>query len=202
AALDAVPPDLVAGPVQDRLAAWAEAGHGGAHTQLTGVLDSRRYLTLLDTLDGLLADPPLRKAAGKQPDKVIAKAVDKDLATLSALVEQALGAPPGEERDVAVHEARKKAKRTRYAAEAATPALGKPARSLTKGMKNLTTLLGEHQDSVMTRLTLRELSATAHAAGESAFTYGLLYGREEARAAQAEAELPGLWKKIGSPAAG
>ncbi|WP_369367136.1 CHAD domain-containing protein [Streptomyces sp. CG4] len=202
AALDAVPPDLVAGPVQDRLAAWAEAGHGGAHTQLTGVLDSRRYLTLLDTLDGLLADPPLRKAAGKQPDKVIAKAVDKDLATLSALVEQALGAPPGEERDVAVHEARKKAKRTRYAAEAATPALGKPARSLTQGMKNLTTLLGEHQDSVMTRLTLRELSATAHAAGESAFTYGLLYGREEARAAQAEAELPGLWKKIGSPAAG
>ncbi|EST24604.1 CYTH and CHAD domain-containing protein [Streptomyces roseochromogenus] len=202
AALDALPPGLVTGPVHERLAAWSEARHGGAHAHLTGVLDSRRYLTLLDTLDGLLADPPLRKAAGKQPDKVIAKAVDKDLLTLSALVEQALGAPPGEERDVAVHEARKKAKRTRYAAEAATPALGKPARSLTKAMKNLTTVLGEHQDSVMTRLTLRELSAAAHAAGESAFTYGLLYGREEAHAARAEAELPGLWREIRSPAAG
>ncbi|GHD98878.1 CYTH and CHAD domain-containing protein [Streptomyces alanosinicus] len=201
-ALDAVPSELVTGPVPERLAAWSKARHGGAHGHLTEVLDSRRYLTLLDTLDGLLTDPPLRQAAGKQPGKVLTKAVDKDLATLSALVEQALAVPPGEERDVAVHEARKKAKRTRYAAEAATSALGRPARSLTKAMKSLTTLLGEHQDSVMTRLTLRELSTAAHTAGESAFTYGLLYGREEARAARAEAELPGLWKEIKSTAAG
>ncbi|MEU9476537.1 CYTH and CHAD domain-containing protein [Streptomyces sp. NPDC048191] len=201
AALDALPPDLVTGPVPERLATWAEARRGGAHAHLTGVLDSRRYLTLLDTLDALLADPPLRKAAGNQPEKVLAQAVRKDLATLSALIEQALGAPPGAERDTAVHEARKKGKRTRYAAEAATAALGKPARSLTRGMKSLTTLLGDHQDSVMTRLTLRELSAVAHAAGENTFTYGVLYGREEARAAQAEAELPGLWKEITSGAA-
>ncbi|MEV5876250.1 CYTH and CHAD domain-containing protein [Streptomyces sp. NPDC052101] len=200
AALDALPPGLVTGPVRERLAAWSETRHGGAHSHLTDVLDSRRYLALLDTLDGLLAGLPLRKAAAKQPDKVLAKAVDKDLATLSALVEQAIGAPPGEERDIAVHEARKKAKRTRYAAEAATPALGKPARSLTKAMKSLTTLLGEHQDSVMTRSTLRELSAVAHEAGESAFTYGVLYGREEQRAATAEAELPALWTEIESGA--
>ncbi|WP_330339982.1 CYTH and CHAD domain-containing protein [Streptomyces sp. NBC_00557] len=198
AAVDSFPPELVAGPVRERLAAWAEARHGGAHAHLTGVLDSRRYLTLLDTLDALLAAPPLRKAAGKRPEKALAKAVHKDLATLSALVERALAAPPGQERDVAVHEARKKAKRTRYAAEAATPALGKPARSLARSMKSLTTLLGDHQDSVMTRLTLRELSAVAHAAGESTFTYGLLYGREEARAAQAEADLPAVWKEAGS----
>ncbi|MFF4687299.1 CHAD domain-containing protein [Streptomyces sp. NPDC001307] len=200
--LDALPPDLVVGPVPARLASWAEARGGGAQAHLTGVLDSRRYLTLLDTLDALLADPPLRKAAGKKPEKVLAKAMDKDLATLSALVERAIGVPPGAERDVAVHEARKKAKRTRYAAEAATPALGKPAGFLTKAMKSLTTLLGDHQDSVMTRLTLRELSAVAHATGESTFTYGVLYGREEARAAQAEAELPGLWKEIRSGATG
>ncbi|MEU8028340.1 CYTH and CHAD domain-containing protein [Streptomyces sp. NPDC049099] len=202
AALDALPSDLVAGPVHERLTAWAEDRHGGAHARVTGVLDSRRYLTLLDTLDALLTEPPLRKAAGKQPEKVLAKAVDEDLATLSALIEQAIATPPGENRDIAVHEARKKAKRTRYAAEAATPALGAPARSLTRGMKSLTTLLGDHQDSVMTRLTLRELSAVAHAAGESTFTYGVLYGREEGRAAQAEAELPGLWREIGSAASG
>ncbi|MEU2717881.1 CYTH and CHAD domain-containing protein [Streptomyces sp. NPDC007205] len=202
AALDALPSDLVTGPVRERLTSWAEARHGGAHARVTGVLDSRRYLTLLDTLDTLLTDPPLRKPAGKQPEKVLAQAVDEDLAALSALVEQAIAAPPGEERDTAVHEARKKAKRTRYAAEAATPALGKPAGSLTKAMKSLTTLLGDHQDSVMTRLTLRELSAVAHAAGESAFTYGVLYGREEARAARAEAELPGLWKEIRAAASG
>jgi CHAD domain-containing protein len=200
AAVGALPHELVAGPVRERLAAWAEARHGGAHAHLTGVLDSRRYLSLLDTLDALLADPPLRKAAGKRPQKALARAVHKDLATLSDLIERALAAPPGQERDAAVHEARKKAKRTRYAAEAATSALGKPARSLARSMKALTTLLGDHQDSVMTRLTLRELSAVAHAAGESTFTYGLLYGREEARAAQAEADLPAVWKEGGSGA--
>jgi CHAD domain-containing protein len=202
AALDTLPPHLVMGPVHERLTSWAETRHSGAHARVTGVLDSRRYLALLDALDTVLADPPLRKAAGKQPETVLAKAVDKDLATLSGLVEQAIGAPPGEERDVAVHEARKKAKRTRYAAEAATPALGRRARALTNAMKSLTTLLGDHQDSVMTRLTLRELSAVAHAAGESTFTYGVLYGREEARAAQAEAELPRLRNEIRSMASG
>ncbi|MGW7823969.1 CYTH and CHAD domain-containing protein [Streptomyces puniciscabiei] len=201
-AVQALPADLVVGPVRARLTTWSEARHGGAHAHLTGVLDSHRYLTLLDTLDALLADPPLRKPAGKKPEKVLEKAMAKDLAALSALVERAIAVPPGEQRDLAVHEARKKAKRTRYAAEAATPALGRPARSLTKAMRSLTTLLGEHQDSVMTRLTLRELSAVAHAAGESTFTYGLLYGREEARAAQAEAELPGLWQEITAGASG
>ncbi|MBL1080714.1 CYTH and CHAD domain-containing protein [Streptomyces actinomycinicus] len=201
-ALDALPPALVTGPVAERLASWAEIRRGGAHAHLTGVLDSRRYLTLLDTLDTLLTGPPLRKAAGKKPGKVLDKAVRKDLAKLSALVEQALELPPGEDRDHALHEARKKAKRTRYAAEAVTDALGTPAASLTKSMKSLTTLLGEHQDSVMARHTLRELSAVAHATGEDTFTYGLLYGREEAGAARTEAELPARWKKIRSGADG
>ena len=69
-------------------------------------------------------------------------------------------------------------------------------------MKSLQNLLGEHQDSVMARGTLRELSAVAHAAGESAFTYGLLYGREERRAAAVEAELPGFWDGVKGAADG
>ncbi|MET8766835.1 CYTH and CHAD domain-containing protein [Streptomyces sp. NPDC004658] len=202
AALDALPADLVTGPVPERLTAWSRARHGGAHAHLTGVLDSRRYLALLDALDALLADPPLRGAAGKKPDKALAKAVRKDEKKLTDVVEHALGLPPGQDRDLALHEARKKAKRARYAAEAATEALGRPARALTKDMKSLTTLLGDHQDSVMARRTLRELAAVAHAAGESTFTYGVLYGREEARAAATEAELPRVWKETRSRAAG
>ncbi|MFE7274405.1 CHAD domain-containing protein [Streptomyces sp. NPDC057623] len=196
AALDEVPHALVSGPVAERLSHWAGDSPGGASGRLIGVLDSRRYLALLDAMDGVLADPPLRKAAGKKPGKVLPKAVRKDFGKVSALVEQALELEPGTDRDVAIHEARKKTKRTRYAAEAATPALGKPAKALTKTMKSLQNLLGEHQDSVMARQTLRELSAVAHAAGESAFTYGLLYGREEQRAAAVEAELPGVWDGI------
>ncbi|MFF5859112.1 CHAD domain-containing protein [Streptomyces sp. NPDC012751] len=194
-ALDALPPDLVTGPVRERLTEWADARHGGAHAHLTGILDSRRHLALLDALDALLADPPLRGAAGGKPGKALAKAVRKAEKKLKARMEHALDQPAGKDRDLALHEARKKAKRTRYAAEAATEALGADARLLTRAMKSLTTLLGDHQDSVMARRTLRELAAVAHAAGESAFTYGLLYGREEARAARLEEELPGRWKE-------
>ncbi|WP_327315048.1 CYTH and CHAD domain-containing protein [Streptomyces sp. NBC_01235] len=194
AGLDDLPHTLVSGPIRERLQTWAKAQHRGSRRRLLGVLDSKRYLNLLDTLDALVADPPLLKAAAGKPAKVLAKAVRKDFAKVSALIEGAMEQPPGTDRDLGLHEARKKAKRTRYAAETATPALGGPAKDLTKSMKSLQTLLGEHQDSFMARVTLRELSAVAHAAGESAFTYGVLYGHEEQRAATVEAELPAEWK--------
>jgi CHAD domain-containing protein len=202
AALDEVPATLVRGPVAERLHTWASAEHGGARGRLIGVLDSRRYLALLDTLDTLIADPPLKKAAGKKPHKKIAKAVTRDFRKVAGLVERAVDLEPGTDRDVAIHEARKKTKRARYAAEAARPALGKPAKDLVKTMKALQNLLGEHQDSVMARQALRELSAVAHAAGENTFTYGLLHEREEQRAVRVETELPGFWDGIKDAAAG
>ncbi|MFE9921177.1 CHAD domain-containing protein [Streptomyces sp. NPDC005774] len=196
-ALDELPDALVSGPVRDRLTTWAEIGHRGAHSEVTAVLESRRYLTLLDTLEALLADPPLRKKAASKPSKTLTKALRKDLGKVSGLVTRALDLPPGRERDVTLHEARKKTKRTRYAAEASGPALKAPAKDLVTSMKELQSLLGDHQDSVMARRTLRELSAVAHAAGESAFTHGLLYGREERRAEIVEATLPETWTSIG-----
>ncbi|MCO4693979.1 CYTH and CHAD domain-containing protein [Streptomyces sp. RO-S4] len=195
-ALGALPATQVTGPVADRLATWSAARHKGAHHEVVAILDSRRYLTLLDTLDALLADPPLRKKAGAKPRKVLAKAVHKDFDKLAGLVTHALELPPGPERDTALHEARKKTKRTRYAAEAAAPALGAPAEEAVRDMKELQSLLGDHQDSVMARRTVRELAAVAHAAGESDFTYGVLHAREEHRAQAAEAALPETWSSI------
>ncbi|MFI8212205.1 CYTH and CHAD domain-containing protein [Streptomyces werraensis] len=195
-ALGRLPDDQVTGPVAERLAAWSEARHKGAHHELVAILDSRRHLSLLDTLDALLADPPLRKKAAARPDKVLAKAVAKDFGKLARLVEHALELPPGPERDTALHEARKKTKRTRYAAEAAVPALGEPAEEAVRDMKSLQGLLGDHQDSVMARRTLRELAAVVHAAGESDFTYGVLYAGEAHRARVAEEALPEAWSSI------
>ena len=196
AALDELPRALLAGPVRRRLRTWSHARHGGSRRRLIAVLDGRRYLELLGTLDALVTDPPLRAAAADDPEKVIAKAVRKDFKKLSDLAEQAIGLPSGTDRDLAMHDARKKAKRTRYAAETAAPVLGKPASELVKSMKSLQGLLGDHQDSVMARGALRDLAIQAHSAGESAFTYGLLYGREERRAELAEAALPEAWETI------
>ncbi|MFI7399339.1 CHAD domain-containing protein [Streptomyces sp. NPDC049541] len=196
AALDELPRTLLSGPIRTRLRTWMNARRGGSRRRLTGVLDSQRYLKLLDSLDALVADPPLLKAAAGKPEKVITKAVRKDFGKLSELVERALALEPGHDRDLALHEARKEAKRTRYAAEAAAPALGSPATELSRSMKSLQNLLGDHQDSFMTRQTLRELSAVAHAAGESSFTYGVLYGREEARATAVELQMPAVWREV------
>ncbi|MBV1950462.1 CYTH and CHAD domain-containing protein [Streptomyces sp. BV129] len=197
-ALHALPPGQVTGPVRERLASWATARHGSTRGHLLGVLDSARYLALLDSLDVLLADPPLRRKAAGKPREVLTRALEKEGGKLSRLIVAALELPPGEDRDHALHEARKRAKRARYAAEAAVPALGGPARVLARRAKKLTSLLGEHQDSVLARQALRELAAVAHAAGESAFTYGVLYERQEQAARRTEAELPGRWRKARS----
>ncbi|OQD52167.1 metal-binding protein [Streptomyces phaeoluteigriseus] len=198
AALDALPRPLVTGPVRNRLRAWARAHGDGSRGRLVAVLDGERYLALLATLDRLVDEPPLLPAAAGAPEKVLAKAVRKDFGQVAALVEEALEQPPGAGRDLALHDARKKVKRTRYCAETAAPALGGPAADLVRLMKSLQGLLGDHQDSVMTREALCDLAARAHAAGESAFTYGVLYAREERRAELVEAALPEAWESIGA----
>ncbi|MFJ4337564.1 CHAD domain-containing protein [Streptomyces sp. NPDC088915] len=190
-----VPRTLRLGPVKARLRIWDTARTGDARHRAVAALDSDRYLALLDRLDALLADPPLRKAAGRDAAKVLARAVRKDHARLAARVDHALSLAPGHERDLALHEARKAAKRARYAGDAARPTLGKPAKKFSRRVKKVQSLLGEHQDGVVTRATLRDLATQAHAAGETAFTWGLLYGREEAAADAAERALPEVWAR-------
>ncbi|MFI9718293.1 CHAD domain-containing protein [Streptomyces sp. NPDC052396] len=187
--LDELPRTLVRGPVRARVRSWSGARRTGSRRQLAAVLNGGRYLALLDRLDALLADPPLRKAAARPPEEVLAKAVLRDYRRLAGRVEQALGTDPGPGRDTALHEARKAAKRVRYSAEV----LGGDAGRFAKRMKAVQTLLGDHQDSVMARSALRELADAAQAAGEPGFTYGLLYGREEQCAARDERELPQVW---------
>ncbi|AJF65184.1 CYTH and CHAD domain-containing protein [Streptomyces vietnamensis] len=198
-ALGEVPETLRLGPVAARLQIWTAARGEGARHRALDALDSARHRALLDALDALLADPPLRRAASRKARKVLTRAVLKDHDRLAARVDRALALDPGHDRDLALHEARKAAKRARYAAEAARPTLGKPAKKLAKRVKAVQSLLGEHQDGVVARETLRELAVQAHAAGESAFTWGLLHGREEAAAMDQERELPGVWARASAP---
>ncbi|MFF2232477.1 CYTH and CHAD domain-containing protein [Streptomyces anulatus] len=197
--IEALPATLTLGPVRGRLRAWSAARRTGSRRRIIDVLDGKRYLDLLDALDALSADPPLRPAAGRAPGKALPRAVLKDYERLAARVGHALGQPPGPERDAALHEARKAAKRARYAGEAARPALGKPAKRFTKRVKAVQTVLGDHQDSVVAREALRMLAIQSHAAGETAFTWGLLYGQEEAAAEARERELPEVWARASAP---
>ncbi|MFJ6807254.1 CHAD domain-containing protein [Streptomyces anulatus] len=197
--IEALPATLTLGPVRGRLRAWSAARRTGSRRRIIDVLDGKRYLDLLDALDALSTDPPLRPAAGRAPGKALPRAVLKDYERLATRVGHALGQQPGPERDAALHEARKAAKRARYAGEAARPALGKPAKRFTKRVKAVQTLLGDHQDSVVAREALRMLAIQSHAAGETAFTWGLLYGQEEAAAEARERELPEVWARASAP---
>ncbi|MET9517837.1 CYTH and CHAD domain-containing protein [Streptomyces sp. NPDC002994] len=199
ARIDDVPETLLMGPVSGRLRIWSVAGREGVRAKTLAALDSRRYLDLLTALHALLTDPPLRPAAKRSAAEVLPKAVLKDYGRLAHRMEPALSLPHGEERDRAMHSARKAAKRTRYAADAARPTLGKPAKRFAKRVKAVQSVLGEHQDSVVARETLRTLAAQAHGAGETAFTWGLLYGREEAAAQARERQLPVAWAKASKP---
>ncbi|MFJ3630950.1 CHAD domain-containing protein [Streptomyces sp. NPDC090112] len=190
---------LLMGPVRSRLRTWNTARRSRSRRRALAVLDGERYVALLDSLDALLADPPLRKAAARPPQKVLRKAVLRDYARLASRIDGALVLDPGHERDLALHEARKAAKRLRYAAESAEPVLGKPAKRLAKAVKKVQSLLGDHQDSVVARGALRGIAVQAADAGETSFTWGVLLAREEALADRYERELPAVWAKASGP---
>jgi CHAD domain-containing protein len=193
ARIEGLPPELLLGPVSARLQAWDVTTSTEAHLRTLDALNSPRYLALLTSLATLTQRPPLRAKASRKPPGVMARAILKEYGRLGARVSHALELPPGPERDKALHEARKAAKRTRYATEPARAPLGKPAKRLGKRVKSVQKVLGDHQDSVVARDTLRELAVAAHAAGETAFVWGLLYGQEQAAADARERELPAVW---------
>ena len=95
--------------------------------------------------------------------------------------------------DEALHEARKAAKRLRYAAEAAAVIDDKHAGLLEQAAHNIQKVLGRHQDSVVARDVLRRLAAEAFLQGENSFTYGRLHALEQNQADQSAAEFHHDW---------
>lgn len=162
-------------------------------------LVSPRYLGLLNSLAMLTQQPPPRRKAARKPEKVMVKAILKEYGQLAGQLAHALELSPGTERDAALHQARKAAKKARYATEPARASLGKPAKRLAKGVKAVQKVLGDHQDTVVARDALRHLALAAQAAGEPGVTWGLLYGQEQALAEGRERELPTSWADASKP---
>jgi CHAD domain-containing protein len=186
ACLAGIPPALVAGPVEVRVTAHFTAELARAGKTAVAALDGRRYRRLRDDLDGLLVRPPLTPLAAREAGEVLVKPVRAGRRLLRALA----AVPGADDRDTALHEARKAAKRARYAAEAAVPALGGAASRQAGAAKDLQQVLGDHHDSVVARTVLLDLAGKAREAGEDTFTYGLMYQRQADQAARMEQALP------------
>ena len=184
--LDQEPAPLVVGPVRERIAAELSERFTTGLRDGLAMLDQERYFRLLDALDALVT-APLTERADRPAGKVIHSLLERNQRRLHRAARRADRAGDRQQRDLELHEVRKAAKRLRYAAETARPALGRPMKKLARRAKALQDVLGEHQDGVVCRALLLELAATATAQGESAFTYGRLHAHEEALTSTQEA---------------
>jgi CHAD domain-containing protein len=162
----------------------AEAHRVRAH--MLEVLDSPRYVALLEELDRAAIAPRVRSAdvsldgiAGNQ-----FKALQKTM--------KALGKNPSND---ALHRARIRGKRARYAAELAEPIGGKRARRFIRAAKTFQDVIGAHQDAVVAEEKIR---AAARAAGNAsaALAAGRLVQLERERRRAARSAFPRAWKKL------
>ncbi|ORV12698.1 CYTH and CHAD domain-containing protein [Mycobacterium celatum] len=183
-ALDRLPPQLVRGRVRERLVDDAQDRYRAGLRRSLDVMRSQQYFRLLDALEALVAEPAAT-GAGQKPKPAVGagyKRVRKAAKTAATT--------PDDGRDAALHRIRKRAKRLRYIAAAV---------SMTKVAKRaeaIQSLLGEHQDSVVSRAHLQQQADAASAAGEDTFTYGLLYQQEADLAGSCRRQLPNALRKL------
>jgi CHAD domain-containing protein len=186
-ALDGIPEELVLGPVNTRIRIDLEAVRLPARNVVSEGMESPRYLAIMAVLGRWRVAPPVRgDVATSTLLKRARRAQRKADRRLAAALESA--------DDVMLHRARKAAKRARYAAELCEP-LDKPKRAkrTIKYYKNVQSLLGDHQDTVVACAALRKMAVTAGTtAGENGFTYGMLYAREQQIARECRQEARNL----------
>lgn len=209
----AQPPEFVLGPVAARLQQAEIQGETGGTAHAVATLSLSRYLNLLETLHALVATPPLAERAPEPAADVLAAVLRTTVKRLQKLVDtaedaefaQAPDTPHGAVEspyELALHEVRKAGKRVRYTAEVAAPVLDAGGKKngavmgVVDAMKQLQDVLGDRQDTVVTRELCRTQGLAAFAAGENAWTYGRLHALEELRAVQAERDFWALWPTL------
>lgn len=184
--VEALPKEYVVGPVAADLHSTLTDERADAWRKLRSAMNGKRYLALLNQLERWRDDPPLTEAGGKKPKRVAQYVAAAEKQLRKRLREVA----EHETDDELFHRARKAAKRYRYANELAEPVLGEAATAAVEETKDLQTLLGEHQDSVVSAEILRRLGANAGpTSGTNGFTYGVLLAQQLQGSAQSRARV-------------
>jgi CHAD domain-containing protein len=180
------PDELVLGPVAARLQQMQLQEERAGLDRALETLSDGRYLRLLDAMHDLVADPPFTARAGDRLQPVLQGVLRLSVRRLRRHMATARHAPESE-RHEALHAVRKAAKRVRYATEIAGSEL-ESAQDVVQVAKRIQTVLGEVQDTVVTRELCRRLGVVAFAEAENGFTFGRLHALEQARAARGEEE--------------
>jgi len=167
----------------ERVRAGARAG---------AALTTPRYVALLDQMVAASQMPPLTDAAQERAADVVPRLVGKAWRHLAKAVDQVGDDAPAE----LLHEVRKKAKRCRYACEAATGVCGKDAKKLAAAVAGVQEVLGELQDAAVAEVWLRSRAVGLKGAGAAgcAFSAGLLTGVQQRAADEAVRGWRGAWE--------
>lgn len=185
-ALDELPEDLVRGRARERLVDGAKRRYQAGLRRSHAAMRSERYFRLLDALDWVVAAEPSPTESGEERPPVT---IDSAYKKVRKAAKQAADAPP-EHSDEALHRIRKRAKRLRYTAAATG------ADKVSNRAKTIQTLLGDHQDSVVSREHLGKQAQTAQEAGEDTFTYGILHQQEADLAQRCRDQIDDALKKL------
>ena len=153
---------------------------------LLDVLEGTRYRVLVGRLADAAALPPLTEDA----DARAVEALPPLVANAEKHLSDAITTLADEPSDSDLHEVRIRAKRARYAAEAAATVCGKPARKLARSLAELQDVLGRLQDSVVAEQWLR------HAAAGGPPAWALVAGQLVARERIAQADARAGWQPI------
>ena len=153
---------------------------------------SQRYFRLLDALEALVASDPAPSATGEEPAQLTIDSAYKRVRKAAKAARTAAEDPEVsvEDSNEALHRIRKRAKALRYTAAATGEA------KVADRAKAIQSLLGDHQDSVVSRTHLSRQAEVAHAAGEDTFTYGLLYQLEDDLARRCEEQIEDALKAL------
>lgn len=181
------------GPAQSRVSRYFAQTEAEARAALLEALDSVRWAKLRDKVDALNDDPRLTDLA----DRPALCGLLVHLRVTARLLVDAV--QRGDTSDVGLHTIRKVTRHLRESALVVRPVAGQPAKRFDRRLEKFRRLLGEHQDSVVSRRALGELVTEAELAGESTFAFGLVYGRESAHAEAVRAVLPRYWRKAWRP---
>ena len=161
-----------------------------ADDEVRAVVDSDRYVALLETLVEGVRRPPLTERARESAEEALPPLVAKAFRRLDRRV-------AGLEIDTPSpvwHEARIAAKRARYSADAVAPVLGHDMERLADRLADVTEVLGSHQDAHVAQSTLRDLVAQADPA--AAFALGRLLAVEEAAEMADRRRFIDLWPQV------
>ncbi len=177
-------------PGLDPLLAKLGTEREAARRHLREALASDRYANLLERLTTGALAPPFAGDAGAAASHVLPELANRPWRDLRKAVDELSPDPAPEQ----LHRVRIRAKRARYAAEAAAPVVGKKARKFAKSVADVQTVLGDLQDAVVAEAWLREAAASTPA--PEALAAGELISIQRAERAASRDAWPAAWKRV------